>query len=57
MIDIDISKTRLKEKDFGAKPILKLVRKAHDNLRALDRSIGTGWVDLPTNTSKRDVIV
>ncbi len=55
MIDIDISKTRLKTKDLTAKPILKLVRKAHDNLRALDRSIGTGWVDLPTTTSKTDI--
>lgn len=56
MIEIDISKTRLKNKDLTAKPIMKLVRKAHDNLHALDRSNGTGWVDLPSITSKTEML-
>ena len=55
MIEVDISKARIKEKEVLAKPITKLIRKAHDKLRSLDRSIGTGWVDLPLNTTKTDI--
>lgn len=55
MIEVDIQKAHLKNRELEAKPIQKLLRRAHDNLRALDRSIGTGWVDLPLNTSKTDI--
>ena len=55
MIEVDISKARIKNRDLESGSVVKLVRKAHDNLRALDRSIGTGWVDLPTNTTKTDI--
>ena len=56
MIEVNIENARISEKDLTSGGVLKLVRKAHEAIRNMDRSIGTGWVELPTSISKTDIL-
>ena len=56
MIEVNIENARISEKDLTSGGVLKLVRKAHETIRNMDRSIGTGWVELPTSISKTDIL-
>ena len=55
MIEINIENSRISEKDLASGSVYKLVRKAHETIRSQDRSIGTGWVELPVSTTKADI--
>ena len=56
MVEVNIENARVSEKDLTSGGVLKLVRKAHETIRNMDRSIGTGWVELPTSISKTDIL-
>lgn len=55
MINVDISLSGVQERELRNKKYDKLLRIAHDNLHALDRSKGTGWVELPILTSEAEL--
>lgn len=56
MIEVNIDNSRITEKDLTSGSVYKLVRKAHEIIRGTDRSIGTGWVELPLSTTKTDIL-
>ena len=55
MIKLDFSDSRVSDKELKSKKNLQKLRGAHDNLHSLDRSTGTGWVELPVLTSDADL--
>lgn len=56
MINVDFENSGFREKDIDNGSMQKLVRKAHENLRNMDRSIGTGWVELPMQITKNEIL-
>lgn len=55
MIKLDFSDARVAERELKSKKMWQKLRLAHDNLHSLDRSSGTGWVELPVLTSDTDL--
>lgn len=54
MIEVNIKNSRISEKELGG--VMKLVRRAHEVIRNNDRSIGSGWVDLPVQTTRTEIL-
>lgn len=55
MLKLELEKTGLNEKLYTNKKLQKKLRLAHENLHSMDKSSGTGWVELPSLTSKADI--
>ena len=56
MIKVNLAYSGLKQNDLTNKKVLKALRSAHDNLHNLDRSSGTGWIELPNELTKQDLM-
>lgn len=56
MVEISIENSRISEKELTSGGVMKLVRKAHEVIRNADRSMGTGWVEIPQNTTRTDIL-
>lgn len=54
MIEVNIKNSRISEKELGG--VMKLVRRAHEVIRNNDRSIGSGWVELPVQTTRTEIL-
>lgn len=54
MVEVNIKNSRISEKELGG--VMKLVRRAHEVIRNNDRSIGSGWVDLPVQTTRTEIL-
>lgn len=54
-INVDIQDSKIKSAWLKDKKFLKALRLAHDNLHSLDRSQGTGWVELPNLTTEIEI--
>ena len=55
MLKLELEKTKLNEKLYKNSKLQKRLRVAHDSLRSMDKSGGTGWVETPSLTTKVDL--
>ena len=55
MLKLELEKTGLNEKLYKNAKLQKKLKLAHENLHSMDKSSGTGWVELPSLTSKSDI--
>lgn len=55
MISLDLQNTKIKKSFFDSAKLQKKIKLAHDALHSLDKSAGTGWVDLPSETTKAEL--
>lgn len=56
MIKVNLAYSGLKQADLTNKKVLKALRTAHDNLHSLDRTAGTGWVEIPNELSRQEIM-
>ena len=55
LINVNTTNANIKEGWLSDKKFLKSLRTAHDSLHNLDRSSGTGWVELPNLTTETEI--
>ena len=54
-ITINVDGMNIKPKQMQNASLLKMLKLGHDNLHSLDKSMGTGWVDLPLEVDKQEI--
>ena len=55
MLKLELERSGLKDKLYQNSKLQKKLKLAHESLRSMDKSCGTGWVELPSLTTKADI--